>query len=159
MPMNFHDPSNRKSYTTRTADAAWLDLIADYVDLEGKQAIDIGCGGGIYTRALLALGAEHVTGVDFSAEMLKGAEVSLSADDSAKVTWHQGDACRSGLPSEYGDVVLERALIHHLRDLRACFTEARRILKPGGTLIVQDRTPEDSLLPGSVTNIRGYFFE
>ncbi|MCJ8010997.1 class I SAM-dependent methyltransferase [Paenibacillus sp. KQZ6P-2] len=158
MPMNFHDPDNRNSYTTRKADVSWLELISEHMDLKGKQAVDIGCGGGIYTRALLDLGAEHVTGVDFSAEMLKGAASNLAVVDQ-KVTLLQGNAYKTPLTSKRYDIVLERALIHHLMDLPVCFAEAHRILKPGGTLIVQDRTPEDCLQPGSDTNIRGFFFE
>ncbi|MBE9913901.1 class I SAM-dependent methyltransferase [Paenibacillus donghaensis] len=157
MPMNFHDPKNQVSYATRTADESWLQLISEHLKVKGKFAADIGCGGGIYTEALLMLGAKHVTSVDFSAEMLKGAANHLSATD--RVTFVQGDACRLPLPAEHADIVLERALIHHLNDLRPCFAEAYRILKPGGTLIVQDRTPEDSLKPGSNTNVRGFFFE
>ncbi|GIO29659.1 MULTISPECIES: class I SAM-dependent methyltransferase [Paenibacillus] len=157
MPMDFHDPRNQTSYTTRVADASWLELISKQVELKGKRAADIGCGGGIYTKALLALGAEHVIGVDFSAEMLRGAKQNVG--ETHEVEWIQGTATESTLPSEHVDVVLERALIHHLNDLPACFREARRMLKTGGTLIVQDRTPEDSVLPGSDTHIRGYIFE
>lgn len=57
------------------------------------------------------------------------------------------------------DIVLERALIHHLNNLDACFREAWRILKNGGTFIIQDRTPQDCMLPGDEQHIRGYFFE
>ncbi|MEC0370486.1 class I SAM-dependent methyltransferase [Paenibacillus chibensis] len=159
MPMNFHDPDNRTSYTTRQADDAWLKLLAEQVDVHGKHAADIGCGGGIYTLALLELGVKHVAGVDFSAEMLKGAKAHMDGRYTDQVTWIQGNAYQLPLSSKSYDLVLERALIHHLQDLPACFREARRILKPGGTLVIQDRTPEDSLLPGSETNIRGFFFE
>ena len=73
----------------------------------------------------------------------------------------QGNALATKLPDGVADVVLERALTHHLpqSDLAACFAEARRILKPGGVLLVQNRTPEDCLLPGSETHLRGYFLE
>lgn len=157
MPMDFHDPRNQSSYTTRVADASWLELIAKQAELKGKRAADIGCGGGIYTKALLALGAEHVIGVDYSAEMLQGAKQNVG--ETHEVEWIQGTATETTLPSEHVDVVLERALIHHLTDLQGCFREAHRILKAGGMLIVQDRTPEDSVLPGSDTHIRGYIFE
>ncbi|MGG1574605.1 hypothetical protein [Fictibacillus sp. NRS-1165] len=50
-------------------------------------------------------------------------------------------------------------MIHHLNGLEGCTAEAFRLLKPGGTFIVQDRTPEDCLLPGTDTHIRVYFFE
>src|SRR5262249_9808097 len=68
-------------------------------------------------------------------------------------------AVATGLPMASADIVFERALIHHLGDLKACFAEARRVLVPRGTLIVQDRTPADVDLPGSPEHLRGYFFE
>lgn len=73
--------------------------------------------------------------------------------------FERGDAYRSGLPANEFDMVLERALIHHLNDLEACFKEAHRIMKAGGVLIIQDRTPDDGLLPGDEHHLRGYFFK
>ena len=63
------------------------------------------------------------------------------------------------MPQRSADIVFERALIHHLPGYEPCFAEARRVLAPGGTLIVQDRTPQDVGLPGSPEHLRGYFFE
>lgn len=68
-------------------------------------------------------------------------------------------AYQTGLPANEVDIVLERALIHHLSDLEAGFKEAHRIMKADGVLIIQDRTPGDCLLPGDEHHIRGYFFE
>src|SRR5699024_7596236 len=45
------------------------------------------------------------------------------------------------------------------RELGPAFTEAFRILKPGGTIILQDRTIEDVQHPPSPEHLRGYFFE
>ncbi|MFD0692472.1 class I SAM-dependent methyltransferase [Paenibacillus sp. GCM10027628] len=157
MTIDFHDANNRMTYTTREADASWLACLQQFVDVTGKKVADIGCGGGIYSKALRQAGASHVTGVDFSAEMLKGA--SQNCSDVNNVSFVQGNAYGTGLPTGQLDVVLERALIHHLDDLESCFQEASRILKPEGMYIVQDRTPEDCLLPGDASHIRGYFFE
>jgi ubiquinone/menaquinone biosynthesis C-methylase UbiE len=157
MPINFHDERNRMTYTTRTADESWLALINENTDVSGKEVVDIGCGGGIYTKALASLGASQVTGVDFSEEMLKGA--SKNCKNLSNVTFMQGNAYNSRLPDNKFDIILERALIHHLNDLNSCFKEANRILKRNGVLIIQDRTPKDCLLPGDENHIRGYFFE
>ncbi|KAA8782973.1 ubiquinone/menaquinone biosynthesis C-methylase UbiE [Paenibacillus sp. 4624] len=157
MPINFHDKRNRMTYTTRTADASWLSLIEEHAGIAGKEIVDIGCGGGIYTKALAHSGAAQVTGVDFSNEMLKGA--ARHCENLSNVTLQQGNAYNSGLPDNTFDIVLERALIHHLHDLGSCFQEAKRILKTNGVFIIQDRTPEDCLLPGDEHHIRGYFFE
>ncbi|GAA0375903.1 class I SAM-dependent methyltransferase [Paenibacillus motobuensis] len=157
MPMNFHDPNNRSSYSTRKADESWMTLIKTSVDVKNKQVADIGCGGGIYTKALIELGAGHVTGIDFSDEMLIAARKNCAM--LPNTAFLKGNAYHSTLPEGQVDIVLERALIHHLNDLNACLKEANRIMKKDGVLIIQDRTPEDCLLPGDENHIRGFFFE
>ncbi len=158
MPIDFHASENRLSYASRQADSSWKTAIQDIVVVTGKRVLDIGCGGGIYAKALAEIGATSVTGVDFSQEMIQAARENCSG--YANIDFVRGDALSTGLIAERYDLILERALIHHLApgDLRTCFVEAFRLLRPGGMLIVQDRTPEDCLLPGSKTNIRGYFF-
>ncbi|MFD3257553.1 class I SAM-dependent methyltransferase [Paenibacillus lentus] len=157
MPINFHNEQNRLTYAARNADESWKSLIKDTVDVTNKRIADIGCGGGIYTKTLIEMGASHVIGVDFSDEMLKGAANNCKSIQN--VTFLQGHAYESSLHTNDIDIILERALIHHLNDLNACFKEAYRILKSGGTFIVQDRTRNDCLLPGDKNHIRGYFFE
>jgi hypothetical protein len=56
-------------------------------------------------------------------------------------------------------VVFERALVHHVSDLDAVAVEAARLLRVGGTLLIQDRTPDDVAQPGSVDSPRGFLFE
>lgn len=155
--MDFHNEDNRWSYSTRLADSKWGKKIQELCDPSGKQVVDIGCGGGIYTQALAEMGAAHVTGVDFSEPLLKSAEEKLSV--YTHVGFHLGEAQDTSLPSSSYDLILERALIHHLKDLTPNFKEAYRLLKPDGVILIQDRTPEDCLLKGSPTHIRGYFFE
>lgn len=157
MTINFHTPANRYTYTGRQADVSWRAAISAIVDPIGKCVADIGCGGGIYTRAWSQLGAAHVTGVDFSAQMVQATHESTQ--DLANVTVQQGSATASRLDDESVDIVFERALIHHLADLIPTVREAHRILAAGGTYIIQDRTVDDVQLPGSPDHLRGYFFE
>lgn len=158
MPIDFHSQDNRFSYTARQADSSWRTAISEIVDVRSKQVADIGCGGGIYAQALIEMGATSLTCLDFSEAMLKGAREHCR--EYTNIDFVLGNALSTGLPDEQYDLVLERALIHHVAkdDIQPAFAEAFRLLAPGGTLIVQDRTPEDCLLPGSTTNIRGYFF-
>ncbi|MFB5660939.1 class I SAM-dependent methyltransferase [Alteribacillus sp. HJP-4] len=158
MGINFHSEDNRGSYTTREADASWVAAMKELVSYQDiAKAADIGCGGGIYSKALADMGANSVTGVDFSEAMLKGA--SEYCWDRKNIRFHYGTAFASGINANELQLVLERALIHHIKDLRACFQEAYRILGNGGVYIIQDRTPEDCLIKGSDSHIRGYFFE
>lgn len=157
MSIDFHAPANRYSYAGREVQPDWAALVRSLVDPAAKRVADIGCGGGIYSAAWADLGAAEVTGVDFSAEMVRMATEKNS--ERTNIVFKQGDALATGLPSESADIVFERALIHHLKDYDACFREAARLLAGGGQAIVQDRTPEDVSLPGSPEHIRGYFFE
>ncbi|MFE5333186.1 class I SAM-dependent methyltransferase [Embleya sp. NPDC056575] len=157
MPIDFHSHANRLTYTHRTAGADWARLVGDLVDPVGARVVDVGCGGGVYTTAWSALGAASAVGVDFSAAMLSGARERAGERDG--LSFREGDAYATGLPDGGADIVFERALIHHLDDLAGCFREARRLLAPGGTLIVQDRTPADVARPGTPTHLRGWFFE
>lgn len=159
MPINFHAAKNRNSYTDRVADTSWKRFIGNFVEVEGKEVADIGCGGGIYSIAFAEMGAAHVIGVDFSREILSAAREYCQEYPS--ITFQQGSALVSGLPANSIDIILERALTHHLKaeELPDCFAEALRVLRPDGTLLVQNRTPEDCRLAGNATNPRGYFFE
>lgn len=157
MTIDFHAPANRFSYAGREVQPDWAVLVRSLVDPAAKRVADIGCGGGLYSAAWADLGAAEVTGVDFSAEMVRTATEANRGRPN--IVFKQGDALATGLPSESADIVFERALIHHLADYGACFREAARLLAGGGRAIIQDRTPEDVALPGSPGHIRGYFFE
>lgn len=157
MTIDFHDPNNRRLYTSRDAHEEWGLLISRHVPIRGRTVLDVGCGGGIYSKVMADLGAETVIAMDFSEEMLRGARENCTG--YGQIRFVRGNALDTGLGDSSVDVVLQRALIHHLTDLETCFREAARVLRPNGVLIVQDRTPEDCLLPGSPTHLRGYFFE
>ena len=157
MPIDFADPANRRSYSDRAADATWAELIRSLVDPDGAVVVDIGCGGGAYTRAWSELGARRVVGVDSSAPVLDSAREDHGGLPG--VEFRRGDAAATGLPVGEADVVFERALVHHIADLVPVVAEARRLLRPGGTYLIQDRTPDDVALPGSSDHPRGWFFE
>lgn len=159
MPIDFHSPDNRYTYAQRQVDIAWKELIQSIAPIQGRQVVDIGCGGGLYTATFAEMGAATVTSVDFSLEMLKSA--GEQCQHYPNVLFKLGDALHTGLPAEQYDIVLERAVTHHLKqsELPTCFAEALRLLRSGGTFIIQNRTPDDYSLPGSHTHIRGYFQE
>ncbi|WP_099157491.1 class I SAM-dependent methyltransferase [Virgibacillus ndiopensis] len=157
MTINFHDANNKQSYTTRKANDDWQAQIKKLLrNKEIFHALDIGCGGGIYSKALSEMGIPNITGIDFSKVMLDGAKANCRGYE--KINFQLGNAYNTGLSGQSYDLIVERALIHHLHDLASCFSEAFRILKHNGILLIQDRTPTDSLLEGTVNHIRGYIF-
>jgi SAM-dependent methyltransferase len=157
VPIDFGDPANRRSYSDRDADPSWAEAIAGLVEPRGASVVDVGCGGGTYLRAWIELGAARVVGVDSSASQLESARQDHRGLPGAG--FRLGDAEDTGLPAGSADVVFARALVHHVADLDPVVTEAARLLRPGGTYLVQDRTPDDVALPGSPEHPRGWLFE
>src|SRR5699024_9804629 len=158
MGINFHSEKARNTYTTRKADKSWIEIITNLVPIEDiSNALDVGCGGGIYSKALADMGIDSITGIDFSKSILEGAKENCK--EYGNISFEYGNAYETGMESGRFNLVLERALIHHIRDIQACFNEAYRVLQENGVYIVQDRTPADCLLEGSYNHIRGYFFE
>lgn len=154
MGVDFSDPAGAASYSGRTADATWGEAVTGLVEVAGADVVDLGCGGGTYTRALVDLGAASVVGVDSSAPVLERARADHGALPG--VSSRLADATATGLADACADVVLARALVHHLTDLAALAAEARRLLRPGGTLVVQDRTADDVLQPAGDDHVRGH---
>lgn len=157
MAIDFRDPANRRTYSDREADDSWRQAVAALVDPSSADVVDVGCGGGTYLRAWHDLGAATVTGVDSSRPILD--EARSSHGHLPGVAFRLGDAAATGLPGECADIVFERALVHHVPDIGAVAAEAARVLRAGGVLLVQDRTPEDVAQPGSPTHPRGWLFE
>jgi len=157
MSIDFHSQENKYTYGTRKANESWARAVEAAVDPRGKRVVDVGCGGGIYSQAWDDLGAQSVIGIDFSEQMVAAAREK--AHGRARLSFQVGTAQATGLAAGAADIVFERALIHHLQEYYECCAEAYRLLAPGGTLLIQDRTPEDVGIPGSPTHIRGYFFD
>ncbi|HMR34020.1 MAG TPA: class I SAM-dependent methyltransferase [Geminicoccaceae bacterium] len=157
MPIDFHAPANAQGYAGRQVDAEWAAAMRGIVDAAGRRVADIGCGGGIYSLAWAGLGAAAVTGVDVSAAMV--ATAARAAAGEPRIAVRQGQAAATGLPDAAFDIVFARALVHHLDDPGPALAEAWRILRPGGVLIVQDRTLADVTASGGPGHIRGWFLE
>jgi len=107
-------------------------LASDY-SKAGDKVLDIGCGNGRFYPFFQEKGVKYV-GIDNSKEL-----VAIAREKFPKVDFIVGDAlCLPFAENEF-DVAVAFAVLHHIpsRDYRAkFFSEARRVLKPGGILIV-----------------------
>jgi ubiquinone/menaquinone biosynthesis C-methylase UbiE len=105
-----------------------------------KTLIDTGCGAGEFIVEAAALRPEaRFIGVDVSRDVLDEARQRVSKSGPAsRVEFVCGDCSRFPLAAEVADVVTFRGLLHHVEDIGVAFAEARRILRAGGRLIVQD---------------------
>ena len=75
---------------------------------------------------------------DLSGPMVEAATRALA--DLPNVTVQRADAVATGLPDAGADGVVMVNLLHIVADAAAILTEARRLLRPGGALVVIDAT-------------------
>ncbi|GAB3665162.1 class I SAM-dependent methyltransferase [Nocardioides korecus] len=106
-------------------------------DVAGLSVLDAGCGSGPLTAALRDRGAV-VTGFDVSAGMVDLARARLGDDVDLQVLDLAG-------PLPYADaqfdLVTASLVLHYLPDWAAALTELRRVLRPGGRVLVSVNHP------------------
>jgi SAM-dependent methyltransferase len=100
--------------------------------IRGKRIIDCGCGAGEYARALSERGADTV-GIEFQkAKLLEATAdgssrpISLSVADIQHIPFRDGSF----------DLALVNEVLEHVPDDLQGLREVKRVLKPGGLLIV-----------------------
>jgi SAM-dependent methyltransferase len=112
----------------------------------GEDVLDVGTGTG-HTALALAAHAGTVVGLDLTPEMLAEAEVLRRQRGLSNVLWALGDVADLPWDSDSFDVVACRRAAHHFADMPRAMSEMRRVLRPGGRLVVDDRTvPDDPTL-------------
>lgn len=104
----------------------------------GDRIADFGCGIGATTYMLAEMTGPSgaVTGIDISAAQLDQAASRCSP--LANVSLLEANAADTGLPAASFDVVYCRFLLLHLPNPEPCLREMKRVLKPGGVLVVED---------------------
>ena len=50
---------------SRNAHISWGEMVQNITNIQNKQIIDIGCGGGIYTKELALMGAKVLSDLIF----------------------------------------------------------------------------------------------
>lgn len=114
-------------------------VVADLAEVApGDQVVDIGCGPGTAAREAARRGAT-VTGVDPSAVMVNLARRISRLRRAHHVVWLEGSAEAVPLCDDRATVVWALSSVHHWRDRAAGITEARRVLRPGGRLLLAER--------------------
>lgn len=108
-------------------------------DVDGLRVLDAGCGPGFYAEALLERGAS-VVAFDQSPEMVRLATrrvgrrgVRLRVHDLAQPLDWLGDATF--------DAAVLALVLHYVDDRVAALAELRRVLRPGGALVVSTHHP------------------
>ena len=123
-----------------------LGWIKSFVELNGKRALDVGCGGGILTEALAQSGAQ-TTGIDLSEKALKVAELH-ALESGAQVNYQAISAESLALtePARF-DVVTCMEMLEHVPDPASVVKACATLAKPGATLFFStlNRNPKSYL--------------
>jgi ubiquinone/menaquinone biosynthesis C-methylase UbiE len=109
-------------------------------EVAGLRVLDAACGPGIYAGELLERGAE-VLGCDASASMVDLARARVG--DRADLRVHSLDERLDWVEDESVDVVLCALAYHYLNDRPGFLGEARRVLRPGGSVVISTQPPTD----------------
>lgn len=113
-------------------------LLAALGPVAGKRIIDIGCGEGVIARGLAAAGAT-VAGYD---PFIAPTEETREGGGSYRLSRASAEAIPE--PEGSADAVLFVFSLHHVPQpvMSAALAEAKRLLKPGGTLCVAEPLAE-----------------
>jgi 2-polyprenyl-6-hydroxyphenyl methylase/3-demethylubiquinone-9 3-methyltransferase len=108
-----------------------LEFIAERAALDGKQVLDVGCGGGILAESLAEKGA-RVTGIDMGATPLRVARLHLK-ESGLQVDYRQctAEALAAESPARY-DVVTCMEMLEHVPDPASVIEACGKLVKPGG---------------------------
>jgi ubiquinone/menaquinone biosynthesis C-methylase UbiE len=98
---------------------------------EGQRVLDLGCGTGVFLRAAADRGAQ-VAGLDAAEGLL-----AVARERVPEAELHPGDMQDLPFGDDAFDVVTGFSSFFFADDMTRALSEARRVTKPGGTVLVQ----------------------
>ncbi|BCA59661.1 bifunctional 2-polyprenyl-6-hydroxyphenol methylase/3-demethylubiquinol 3-O-methyltransferase UbiG [Sphingomonas sp. HMP6] len=130
----------RLRYLRERIDAHWHGDEASFTPLEGKRALDVGCGAGLLCEPLARLGAA-VTGLDAAAENIAVAQAH-AAQSGLAIDYRTGSV--EGLCDATFDLVTSMEVIEHVTDPAAFIAGLAGALAKDGLLVLS--TPNRTAL-------------
>ncbi|MFN2463384.1 MAG: class I SAM-dependent methyltransferase [Candidatus Dormibacteria bacterium] len=126
------------------ADPDRLARIVALTEPKGRwRVLDVATGTG-HTAFAFAPAVAWVTAVDLTQAMLDRAERVRKDRGYGNVDLQVADVHRLAFADAAFDLVTCRRAAHHFSDIAGALGEMRRVLKPGGVLMIDDRSsPED----------------
>jgi ubiquinone/menaquinone biosynthesis C-methylase UbiE len=130
-----------ESYDSMDHTEANASFIGRLFDLGASgRMLDIGTGPGHMPPLICDRDPDAtVVGVDLAQHMIAAAENNLAkTTHGARIEYVHMDAKGLNFADGEFDTVFSNTILHHIPDPRPFLREARRVLRPGGTLLVRD---------------------
>ncbi|MCU4975221.1 class I SAM-dependent methyltransferase [Halobacteria archaeon AArc-m2/3/4] len=127
-------------------------------DVDGKDVLELGCGGGQCTVALAKRGA-NLTGIDLSEKQLAHAR-ALADEHDVTIDFRKGSVTDlAEFDDESYDIAFNAWVFQWVEDLDACFAETYRVLRPNGRFVFSLPHPVYDVTEGSSHEVTGSYFE
>ncbi|WP_326982877.1 methyltransferase domain-containing protein [Chryseobacterium sp. MYb264] len=117
-----------------------LEFQMNLLDLKpGDHVLDVGCGAGIQAEDMAKRVAPsgRVTGTDISSVMIQFAKTK-SAESGLPLDFHVAKAESQPFPDQSFDAVRTERVMLYLKNTKEALNEFKRLLKPGGKLVIFD---------------------
>ncbi|HEX4753665.1 MAG TPA: class I SAM-dependent methyltransferase [Solirubrobacterales bacterium] len=120
-----------------------LDAVVELVpeDAEARWA-EFACGPGLISRAM-APRVGSVQGFDLTPAMVEKARSEADLAGVGNVGFEIGDATAMDVPDDSFDGAITRFSLHHIPAPVRVLEEMRRVVKPGGWVVVADHVTDD----------------
>src|SRR3989338_3868454 len=119
-----------------------------------EKAIDIGCGIGFFLPTISSY-ANKVVALDYSSDILNYARFMTNKKNISNVDFVQGNVSYLPFPDKSFDLVVCMSVLEHFKNPEQPLRELKRVLAPGGLLIIgyPTETPLFRILHGKVSRI------
>ena len=130
-----------KSMNVRASEPAMQAICARYMAQivlpQGARVLEVGCGNGAATKLIMQhVGPAQLVGIDPSFVFIDMAREAFAGEP--RVSFALGDAVATGQADASFDLVIAHTVYSHLADPEGALAEARRVLRPGGQLVIFD---------------------
>ncbi|MFS0785150.1 class I SAM-dependent methyltransferase [Shouchella sp. 1P09AA] len=116
----------------------WHTLKELVPNLKGKHLLDLGCGFGWHSRYFNEQGAEHVIGIDLSANMIQQARQMTSAKE---IEYVQGAIEDISFKPDAFDFIFSSLALHYVEDYKGFISNVKNLLVSGGELLFSVEHP------------------
>jgi len=143
-------------YTTSAVhkDKVVLDRLVELAHVQpADRVLDVATGTG-HTAFAFAPHVREVIAMDVTPEMLSEGEKLKAEFGFRNVEFRIADAHDLPFDDESFDIVTCRRAAHHFVDVRGALREMMRVLRPGGHLVIDDRSaPEDDFVDATLNRL------